>query len=232
MAVPIKGVQKLSAIDYPGKACAIVFLADCNFRCPYCHNPDLITKPGSLPGIPEEEVLDFLRGRRKWLDGLCITGGEPTLHGGLPDFIKRVKKEGFLVKLDTNGSNPGMLEQLVKDGLLDYISMDIKAPLESYDEVARVRVRKEDIQRSVDIIMNSGVDYEFRTTAAPRLFGRDDMERIGQWLKGARRFFIQGFRPGVTLDKAFRKEATFPEEELKGLAGIARKYFKEAGVRS
>ncbi len=232
MTVPIKGVQKLSAIDYPGKTCAIVFLADCNFRCPYCHNPDLIKKPGSLPDISEEEVLDFLKTRKKWLDGLCITGGEPSLHKDLPDFIGRVKKEGFLVKLDTNGSNPGMIEQLVKDGLVDYISMDIKAPLDRYEEVTRAKVRKEDIQRSVDIIMNSGVEYEFRTTVLPRLFGRGDMEKIGQWLKGAEGFFIQGFRPGVTLDRAFRKESTFSPEELDEMAVIAGRYFKKVGVRS
>jgi pyruvate formate lyase activating enzyme len=232
MDVPIKGLQKLSAIDYPGKTCAIIFLADCNFRCPYCHNPDLITRPESLPDVPEEEVIGFLRERRKWVDGLCITGGEPTLHRGLPDFIRRVKKEGFLVKLDSNGSNPGMIEQLFKEGLVDYISMDIKAPPDRYEEVARARVRKEDIQRSVDIIMKSGVEYEFRTTAAPILFGKEDMERIGQWLRGAERFFIQGFRPGVTLDRAFRKESTFSLEELGELAEIARKYFREVGVRS
>jgi pyruvate formate lyase activating enzyme len=232
MPVPIKGLERLSAIDYPGKTCAIVFLAGCNFRCPYCHNPDLIKRPGDLPDISEEEVMGFLRDRRKWLDGLCITGGEPCMHRDLPDFIRRVKNEGFLVKLDTNGSNPGMVEQLLKEGLVDYISMDIKAPLDRYGEVARARVSGEDIQRSVDIIMNSGVEYEFRTTVAPRLFGKGDMERIGKWLKGAERFFVQGFRPGVTLDRAFREEATFSEEELEDLARVAGKYFKEVGVRS
>ena len=232
MAVPIKGLEKLSVIDYPGKTCAIVFLAGCNFRCPYCQNPDLIKRPGSLPDISEEEVLDFLKSRRKWLDGLCLTGGEPCLHRGLPDFIRKVKREGFLIKLDTNGSNPGMLEQLVREGLVDYISMDIKAPPERYEEVARVRVSREDIQRSVEIIMNSGVEYEFRTTVVPRLFNKDDMERIGKWLRGAERFFIQGFRPGVTLDKAFRKESTFSPEELEGLAGVAGRYFRHVGVRS
>lgn len=232
MGVPIKGLERLSVIDYPGKACAVVFLAGCNFRCPYCQNPDLIKRPGRLSEISEGEVLDFLGSRRKWLDGLCITGGEPSLHRGLPDFIRKVKKEGFLVKLDTNGSNPGMVEQLVKERLVDYISMDIKAPLDKYEEVARVGVSKGDIQRSADIIMNSGVRYEFRTTVVPRLFSKGDMESIGKWLKGAKRFFIQGFRSGVTLDRAFRKEATFSEEELEELAGVAGKYFKEVGVRS
>jgi len=232
MGVPIKGIEKLSVIDYPGKSCAIVFLAGCNFRCPYCQNPDLIKRPGSLPDIKEEEILDFLRERRKWLDGVCISGGEPSLHSGLPAFIRKVRKEGFLVKLDTNGSNPEMLEMLVKDGLVDYIAMDIKAPLEDYERVAGVKVRRSDIRRSAEIIMKSGVEYEFRTTVVPRLFRKGDMERIGKWLKGAERFFVQQFRTGVTLDRSFQKGTTLSEKELMGLAIIARRYFRHAGVRS
>jgi pyruvate formate lyase activating enzyme len=232
MVVPIKGIEKLSVIDYPGKMCSIVFLAGCNFRCPYCQNPDLIKRPGKLPDIPEEEVVDFLKERRKWLDGICITGGEPCLHNGLPEFIKKVREEGFLVKLDTNGSNPEMIEGLVREGLLDYIAMDIKAPLESYGDVARVEIDKEKIQKSVEIIMNSGVEYEFRITVVPRLLREGDMDKIGEWLKGAKRFFIQKFRPDITLDRDFKKESTFSDKELEGLAGIARRYFKHVGVRS
>jgi pyruvate formate lyase activating enzyme len=232
MGVPIKGIEKLSVIDYPGKMCSIVFLPDCNFRCPYCQNPDLINRPHKLPDISEEEIFDFLKDRRKWIDGICITGGEPCLHKGLPEFIKKVKGEGFLVKLDTNGSNPEMIEGLVREGLLDYIAMDIKAPLEGYGEVARAEINKGKIQKSVDFIMNSGVEYEFRITVVPRLFKKGDIEKIGKWLKGAERFFIQRFRPGKTLDKDFKKESTFSDKELEGLVVIARRYFKRVGVRS
>jgi pyruvate formate lyase activating enzyme len=232
MGIPIKGIEKLSVIDYPGKTCLVAFLAGCNFRCPYCQNPDLIERPGDMEDIPEGDVLELLRSRRKWIDGVCISGGEPCLHRGLAGFIRKVKGEGFLVKLDTNGSRPSMLGELLKEGLLDYVAMDIKAPIEDYGRVARVGVEKESIRRSAEMIMKSGVEYEFRTTVVPGLFGKDDMEAVGKWLRGARRYFIQQFRPGNALDRGFRKERPYPASELEGLAGIARKYFKEVGVRS
>ena len=232
MGISIKGLQKLSAIDYPGKTCAIVFLPDCNFRCPFCQNPDLIERPGELEAISEEEVIDLVKSRRKWIDGVCITGGEPCIHKDLPDFIRKVKQAGFLIKLDTNGTNPGMLRELLKEGLLDYIAMDIKAPLEKYREAAGVEVDKEAIQKSVKLIMGSGVDYEFRTTVLPRLHSRDDMEAIGKWLHGAERYRIQGFRPENCLDRSFRKEGTFSKEELEELALIARKHIRNVEVRN
>ena len=162
---------------------------------------------------------------------LCASG-LPLLQRGLPAFIRKVRKEGFLVKLDTNGSSPEMLGRLIKEGLLDYIAMDIKAPLENYDRVVKAKIRRSDIRRSADIIMKSGVDYEFRTTIVPRLFRKGDMERIGKWLEGAERFFVQQFRTGVTLDRSFQKGTTLSEKELMGLAIIARRYFRHAGVRS
>lgn len=146
--------------------------------------------------------------------------------------MRRVKKEGFLAKLDTNGSVPEMIERLVGDKLVDYIAMDIKAPLGKYGQVAGEGYREEDVKRSVKIILESGVEYEFRTTVMPRLFSSEDMEKIGEWLRGAEKYFIQGFRPGKTLDSSFRDEKTFSEKELEGLAGIARKYFRNVGVRT
>ena len=232
MTVQIKGIEKFSVIDYPGRTCCIVFLADCNFRCPYCHNPDLIERPGKMPDVPEEDVLELLRSRRKWLDGVCITGGEPTLHRDLPEFIRKVQKEGFLVKLDTNGTNPGMVEALIREGLLDYVAMDIKAPPERYSEVVRADVDMDKVRKTVKLIMKSGVDYEFRTTVVPRLHSKEDIKKICEWLKGARRFFIQGFMPGNTLDKGFSNESAFPDKELEGFAEVAREYFKEVGVRT
>lgn len=232
MDISIKGIEKLSVIDYPEKTCAIVFLAGCNFRCPYCQNPDLIKRPDKLESISEEEVLDFLRSRKKWLDGLCLTGGEPCLQIGLPNFIRRVKKEGFLVKLDTNGSNPDMLEKLVSEKLLDYIAMDIKSSLERYEEVVMVRVSRKDIKRSADIIMNSGVEYEFRTTVIPEFHRKEDIIKIGEWLKGAERYYIQNFKSGLTLNPSFKNKPSFSENELNGFAEIARKHFNHVGVRS
>ena len=227
----IKGLEKLSAIDYPGKTCCIVFLANCNFRCPYCHNPDLIENPDRLDSMTGEEVIEFMKSRRKWIDGVCVTGGEPCLHEGLEDFLRKVRKEGFLTKLDTNGTSPDVVERLIKEGLLDYIAMDVKAPPERYKEITRSEVDTGKVRETARIIMGSGVGYEFRTTVVPRLFGKDDMKRIGEWLKGAEKFFVQGFHGGTTLDREFGKEPAFSEKELEELADIARKYFREVGVR-
>jgi pyruvate formate lyase activating enzyme len=176
--------------------------------------------------------MGLLRERRKWLDGICVSGGEPCLHEGLEGFLGKVKEEDLLVKLDTNGSRPEVLERLVREGLVDYVAMDVKAPAERYPEIAGVEVNVKDIKRSAEIIMNSGVDHEFRTTVVPRLISERDIEGIGKWLEGARRFFVQQFRPDVTLDKEFSKEEPYSEKRLEELAGVARRFFREVGVRS
>jgi pyruvate formate lyase activating enzyme len=230
--LPIKGLQKTSMIDYPGKMCSVVFVADCNFRCPYCQNPDLILRQKEMPDVPHEEIFSYLRSRKKWIDGVCITGGEPCIHGGLPDFARKLGAMGLLVKLDTNGSRPEMLKHLIKKKLLDYIAMDIKSPIEKYGNVAGVRVKKSDIKKSTDMIMKSGIDYEFRTTAVPRLIKEDDVVSIGKWLNGARLYCIQQFRPVSTLDREYEKEKPYPEEGLKGLAKAAAPYFRRVEVRS
>jgi len=219
--LPVKGFQKTSVIDYPGKMCSVVFVAKCNFRCPYCQNPDLILNYKKIPTIPEREIFEHLDKKRKWVDGVCITGGEPCLYESLVDFIKKLKSMGFLIKLDTNGTNPEMLKYMIKKKLLDYIAMDIKAPINRYSEVAGVKVNVMDIRRSVSMILKSGIDYEFRTTVVPKLFGDEDMISIGKWLKGAKRYCIQQFRPMKTLDKSYEKEGAYPEIKLRALAGIA-----------
>ena len=229
--LPIKNFQKTSLIDYPGKVCTAVFISNCNFRCPYCHNPDLITNNKNIPNIPEREVFEHLKKRRKWIDGVCITGGEPCMHEDLVDFIKKIRSMRFLIKLDTNGTNPEMLKYLVKKKLIDYIAMDIKAPIRRYSEVTCVKVNVMDIRRSVSMILNSGIDYEFRTTVVPKLFGDEDMISIGKWLKGAKRYCIQQFRPMKTLDKSYEKEGAYPEIKLRALAGIAEPYFDKVEVR-
>jgi len=227
----IKGFQKLSLIEYPGKIVAIVFVGKCNFRCPFCYNIDLVKNYKKLPDIPEKEIIDFISKRRGLLDGLAITGGEPTVHKGLPAFIEKIKDIGFLVMIETNGSNPKMLEQLIKRELIDYIAMDIKAPLEKYDQVAGVKVNKKKIQESIDIIRNSGIDYEFRTTVIPKIFNKKDALAIGKWLKGAKRYYLQQFRPGKALDKTFEKVKPYPPEKLKEFAKMMKPYFGFVGVR-
>jgi pyruvate formate lyase activating enzyme len=196
MNLPIKGFQKSSMIDFPGKMCSIVFVADCNFRCPYCHNPDLILKT-ELPVIDQNLIFEYLESKSKWIDGVCITGGEPTIHQALPEFCKKVKSSGFLVKVDTNGTNPEMLGNLVKEKIIDFIAMDVKGPLERYEEIVRVPVNKNDIQRSIDIIRKSGLDYEFRTTVAPKLLKEQDLLSMGKWLRGSKMYVLQQFRAMV-----------------------------------
>ena len=229
--IEIKGLQKMSLIDYPGKISAVVFLAKCNFRCPYCHNPELVVGFDRLPSIGQEELFKFLQEREKWIDGVVITGGEPCIQPELPEFAKRIKGLGFLVKLDTNGSNPRMLESMVKGKLVDFISMDIKGPLAKYREIARVDVNEKDIQKSVDIIRSSGLDYEFRTTAVPGIIGKKDIMEMGKWLKGSERYCIQQFRPLKTLDRKCQKVKPYTKEELDGFADSVKGFFKSVEVR-
>lgn len=231
MVLPIKGFQKTSMIDYPGKMASIIFLADCNFRCPYCQNPDLILNPKKIADIPEEEIFDYMKSKKKWVDGVCITGGEPTVHRELPDFCKRLKEEGFLVKLDTNGSNPEMIQNLLKMGVIDFIAMDIKGPLERYSEIAKIPVNKENIQRSIDLIRGSGLDYEFRTTIMPKLLKEKDILSIGEWLRGSKKFVLQQFRAMLTLDKSFEKEPSYSEERMKDFGRMLEPCFETVEVR-
>jgi pyruvate formate lyase activating enzyme len=230
--IPIKGLQRTSAIDYPGVVSCVVFIAGCNFRCPFCHNPDLVETPKTrLDIISEKSLLDFLSKRKQWLDGVVITGGEPTLYRELPSLIKRIKSLDYLIKLDTNGSNPDMLVSLLEEGLLNFISMDIKAPLDKYENVANARVDKSAIERSVNIIRESGIGYEFRTTVLPILHSDSDLREIGKWLEGSERYAIQQFRPNVTLDKSFGKEKPYSAGELSMFAEDLKPFFGKVEVR-
>lgn len=220
----IKGIQKTTLIDYPGKVASTIFMERCNFKCPYCQNPDLVENYEKLDEIPVKELLSFLKSREKWIDGVCITGGEPTIHKNLPELIRKIKSLGFLVKLDTNGSNPKMLEELIKKKLVDYIAMDIKAPLEKYDKVAKVKVNKKDIQKSVDLIRNSGIDYEMRSTILPALHSKEDIIKMAKWLKGVKKYFLQQFKSNITLDSKFRKYESFTQEELEEIKKECNKY--------
>ncbi len=228
----IKGLQKLSVIDYPGRTCAVVFLAGCNFRCPFCQNPGLVLEPEKHKTITEDYFFKFLQGRKKWLDGVCITGGEPTLYPELIGFVRKIKSLGFLVKLDTNGSNPEMVDDLIKEKLLDYISMDIKSSPDGYEKAAGVKVNMKKIKSSVDIIRKSDVDYEFRSTVLPRIHSKEDIIKIGEWLKGSKRFFLQDFRNEKTIDPGFQKEKGFEKKELEELKKILRSCFEEVGIRT
>ena len=227
----IGGFQKFSLIDYPGKICAIVFTQGCNFRCPYCHNPELV-KP-SLFGktIPEEEIFSFLEKRKGKLDAVEITGGEPTLQKDLVDFIRRIKEIGYLVKLDTNGSNPEILLEIINHGLVDYIAMDIKAPLEKYKEVIHSVINPEKIKRSIRTIMSSNIRYEFRTTVVKSQLSKEDIINIGKLIEGAELYILQKFISSKTLDPNFLNEKTYSDKEFKTLKKELERFVFKCLVR-
>ena len=216
----IGGLQKTSLLDFPDKISAIVFTQGCNFRCGYCHNPELIVLRNS-DNYTTEGVLEFLNTRRGKLDGIVITGGEPCLQKDLIDFIKKVKAEGFLVKLDSNGTMPDVLELAIP--FVDYIAMDIKAPLEKYSDIVKVKIDIEKIKRSISLIMNSGVDYEFRTTVVKSQLSFSDFEKIGQLIQGAKRYYLQKFVPSKTLDEKMMSETTYSTEDFEKIKEILAK---------
>ncbi len=208
----IGGFQKVSLIDYPGMISAIIFSQGCNFRCSYCHNPGLVDPDLFVPCLKEKDVLDFLQTRRGKLDAVAITGGEPTIQNNLKPFIKQIKKIGFAVKLDTNGSKPQVINALLAEKLLDYIAMDIKAPLEKYEKIVNVPVSPESIKESIKIILRAKIPYEFRTTVVQSQLDEKDILNIAKLISGAGHYVIQNFVPANTLDKIFLKEKSHPDE--------------------
>jgi len=231
MNVVIKGFIKTSLIDYPRKIASIVFFPRCNFNCSFCFNPEMVNDSEDLREIKPEEIFDYIESQKKWIDGVCLTGGEPTLQEGLPEFISEIKKRGFLVKLDTNGTSPGMLKKLLDQKLLDYVAMDVKAPLEKYEKVAGCKVNLENIQKSVELIRSSGIEYEFRTTVVPEQLNKDDIKAIGEWLDGSKRYYLQQFRPEKTLDKSFQGKKQYTPDQVKELADLVKSHFEKVEVR-
>jgi pyruvate formate lyase activating enzyme len=219
------GWQKFSLIDFPGRASAILFTQGCPFRCPFCHNPELINPTqGMFAPVTEEEILDFLATRQKKLDGVVITGGEPTLQKDLLEFVAKIKSLGFAIKLDTNGSRPEIIEKLIMNGHLDYVAMDYKAPLEKYQMHSGSMIDVLKIKESVELIRGSGVDYEFRTTVVKELLDFEDILKIAEELKGAKRFVLQKFLPGKTLDPLFAEMTTYTDEEFEKICKKIKKF--------
>jgi len=217
----IGGIQKLSLIDYPGKLACTIFLMGCNFRCPFCYNPELVLpeKIQKHISISEKDFFNFLRERKGMIEGVVLGGGEPTVFEKLVSFTKKIKKEGFLVKLDTNGSNPEMLEALVRQKLVDYIAMDVKAPKEKYSTIvgwkdASFNYLLEKIEKSIEILKENQIDYEFRTTVVPSLLEKEDILKIAQWIAGAKRYVLQTFQPQNTLSPQFQNIKPYPKQYL------------------
>lgn len=243
----IGGLEKMTLIDFPGEIAAIVFTQGCNFRCQFCYNPMLVWpilqdselkypsidgKSGDHSSIDESGLFAYLESRKGKLDGVVITGGEPTLHPDLPEFIEKIREMGFKIKLDSNGTNPEMLKKIFSRKLVDYVAMDIKAPIDRYQEIVNVKVNKEDIKESIDIIINSGVPYEFRTTLVPGLASVEDVEKMGELISGANKWYLQAFKSDVDLmNKDLQGGRAFSPTEISAMQVIGQKYVQECIVR-
>lgn len=225
----VGGLQKFTLIDYPGKIACIVFSMGCNFRCPYCHNRELVEK--TTDEIPWEEIFEFLEERKGQLEGVEITGGEPTIHSGLTEFLERVKEMGYSTKLDTNGSIPDMLKELIDRDLVDYLAMDLKASIPNYSKAAGVEVDPEKIKESVETVKDFE-EHEFRTTAVPGIIDVEEVRKIGETIQGADNYFIQQFRPKNTLKESYTEKEVHPEEKLERMKEAARQFVENCEIRN
>lgn len=252
----ISGLQKLTLLDYPGHIAAIVFLPGCNFRCPFCQNSSLVLTPNEEPEISQEEFFRFLKKRAGILEGICVTGGEPTLHTDLPELFRHIREAGYLAKLDTNGTNPDMLEAMLAEGLLDYVAMDIKAGRDNYRRVCGLSccpsaaISKDldltktfeasaflsdpllaKINRSVDLLKSSSIDYEFRTTVVKGLHSEQDFLDIADWISGSKAYYLQSFRDCPEVLQQNHSFSDFTEAEMRYFLEIVQKKIPAATLR-
>lgn len=226
----IQGLQKLTLLDFPGKVACTVFTAGCNFRCPFCHNASLVIDTHQNPKIPVEDIFSFLQKRKGVLDGVCVTGGEPLIQHGIGDFLRKIREMGYLVKLDTNGSFPDKLQRMVEEGLVDYVAMDLKNSREHYGRTIGIEgYDTGKVEQSVTYLMKGRIPYEFRTTVVQEFHQRSDFEAIGQWIRGADRYFLQQFedsgdliRPGLHA---------YSDTIMRQALEVVQKYIPAAQVR-
>jgi pyruvate formate lyase activating enzyme len=233
----IGGLQKTTLVDYPGRVAATVFLAGCNFRCPFCYSSELVLpeKIKEQPEFSREYFFNFLSERQGLLEGIVICGGEPTVHLELPEFARKIKSFGYFLKLDTNGSNPQMVKELLEENILDYVAMDIKVPLERYPELVEKESKKdiaEKIKETVGILKSSKIDYEFRTTVVPQFLNKEDMVKIAKWIGGEKeKYYLQNFRAEKTLDPEFVKRKPYPDQYLIEIKNAVSPFFKICQIR-
>lgn len=225
----IIGMEKSSFIDYPNKICTVYFTSGCNFRCPYCHNFPTVEGKGDL--IKEEEIFIYLKKRKKFIDAVCISGGEPTLQQDLDMFIGKLKDEGFFIKLDTNGTNPKMLQELIDKKLIHYIAMDIKGPLHKYSLLAGKSVEINLIEKSINIIKAADIDYEFRTTICKELLSLDDIKDIAKLLEGSKAYYLQNFKDGDTVLCGKGKLTPYHKKELELIKEEIQSFFVNCDIR-
>ncbi len=233
MTLDIKGFIETSLVDWDGKIVSVVFLPGCNFRCPYCQNAGLIDHPEKYKSIPEEKVFEYLESHKEFIDGVCITGGEPTLqkNSGLTEFIARLKKDGFLVKLDTNGSDPAYLKELLENKMIDFVAMDIKGPPEDYNRATNVKVNTRDIKESINILLKGAVDYEFRTTVVPTITGMPELEGILRLINGAKKYVLQQFQPENCEDIELKKLKPVDRDTMMEMKKTSEAYIKKVVYR-
>ncbi|PID33311.1 anaerobic ribonucleoside-triphosphate reductase activating protein [Candidatus Saccharibacteria bacterium] len=228
--IHVGGIQKLSLVDYPGHVAAALFLAGCNMRCGYCHNPELVLPERLAPKIPLDHIFEFLKSRVGRLDGAVISGGEPTVQKDLPELCRRIKALGYDIKLDTNGTHPDMVRQMVEEKTIDFIAMDVKGPLDKYIEIAARPIDLDAIVDNIRLMIDSGIDHEFRTTVVREQLTVDDFERVGQLVKGAKRFALQHFNTGITVSPQFENYHTFTEDEFQQAKKIIERYVKQCVI--
>ena len=222
---PIKGFIETSFLDWKECLSSVIFLGGCNFRCPYCHNKDLVLNHAAMEDIPMEYIIASLRKYKNWVDRVVITGGEPTISMSLFGLIGQLKSEKMHIKLDTNGSNPQILKGLVNDGLIDYVAMDVKGPLDRYSRWTGANVDTKRIQESIEFLLEGNIDYEFRMTVVPFLHREDDIYEVASFVQKAKKFFIQEFRPECTLSLAYARIQPFPPDKMEKIrADCCRDY--------
>lgn len=225
----IHGLQKLTLVDYPGKCACILFSGACNFRCPFCHNGSLVLNSEDEPVVENEEIFSFLEKRQNMLEGVVMTGGEPTINKDLIPFLGKIKELGYAVKLDTNGYLPSMLKDAVKSGVVDYVAMDIKTSLDEYSLLSGVNTDTDRIKESIDYLLSSPVDYEFRTTVVKELHKSENFEKIGKLIKGARRYYLQSF---VESEDTIKKGFTTPLlESMESYVELLNSYIENVSIR-
>lgn len=231
----IKGFIPNTMLDWEGMLASTLFLPRCNFRCPFCQNAELVLHPERLETVPFSEIADYLQDRTGWVEGVCITGGEPCLHDELPRLCEDLRAQGVRVKLDTNGSMPDVLEMLLDDGVIDYVSMDVKAPVEAGPYRMATGIDQPDVvelvARSIDLLRSSAIEHDFRTTVVPLMHGPAEVGRIAEYLKGEHRFVLQHFAPRDTLDPRFSGLRPFTEEDMNLMLKQAQKYIPGTVVR-
>ena len=226
------GLQKLTLLDYPGVMACTVFTNGCNFRCPFCHNASIVTGKESDMPLDSSELLNFLAGRKKILDGICITGGEPLLHSEIPEIISEIKKLGYKIKLDTNGSQPERLRSILDAGTVDYVAMDIKHCREKYAIASGSDSAVIPVSQSVEILKNAPVDFEFRTTVVSRLHSPDDMESVAKWIAGVKHYYLQNFADSGDILQKDHSFSPVPQDVLNTMLERVKIYVPGVAIRS